>query len=86
MKKKTEGARWFRRQHRHGRTALAIIMGQQDVHILNRGDQVVLNLLSPEPPPAGAFEVMIVGGIGKTLLHQLLPAFAISQPIHDAAP
>jgi hypothetical protein len=37
-----------------------------------------LNLLSPEPPPASPFEVMIVGGIGKTLLHQLLPAFAIA--------
>jgi hypothetical protein len=28
-----------------------------------------LDLLSPEPSPACAFEVMVVGGISKTALH-----------------
>ncbi len=44
-------------------------MGQQDAHILDRGDQVVLDLLSPEPPPACAFEVVIVSRISKTAFH-----------------
>jgi hypothetical protein len=40
-------------------------MGKQDTHVLDRRDQVVLDLLAPEPPPAGAFEVVVVGGIRK---------------------
>ena len=56
----------------------AILMGQQDAHVLDRRDQVILDLLPPEPPPARAFEVMIVGGIGKTALHQVLASFAVA--------
>jgi hypothetical protein len=51
-------------------------MREQDAHILDRCDQVILDLLSPEPPPAGALEVMIVSGIGKARFHQMLAAFA----------
>ena len=53
-------------------------MGQQDAHILDCCDQVVLDLLAPEPPPAGAFEVVVIGGIGKTRFHQVLTPFAIT--------
>src|SRR5213592_1733363 len=35
-------------------------MGQQDAHILDRCDQVVLDLLAPEPPPAGAFDGIVL--------------------------
>ena len=51
-------------------------MRQQDAHVLDGRDQVILNLLSPESPPARALKVMIVGRIGKALFHQLLAAFA----------
>ena len=53
-------------------------MRQQDAHILDGGDQVILDLLSPETPPAGAFEVVVIGGIGKTRFHQVLTPFAIT--------
>ena len=53
-------------------------MGQQDAHILDRCDQVVLDLPAPEPPPAGAFEVVVIGSIGKTRFHQVLTPFAIT--------
>ena len=45
-------------------------MREQDAHILDGRDQVILDLLTPEPPPASSFEVMIVGRIGKTALDQ----------------
>ena len=48
------------------------LIGQEDAHVLNRCDQVILDLLTPEPPPASSFEVMIVGRIGKTALDQVL--------------
>ncbi len=47
-------------------------MREQDAHILDGRDQVILDLLTPEPPPASSFEVMIVGRIGKTALDQVL--------------
>src|SRR5438093_327829 len=50
---------------------------KQDAHVLDRSDQVVLNLLPPKPPPTCPFEVMVVAGIGKALFHQLLSASAI---------
>ena len=53
-------------------------MRQQDAHVLDRRDQVILDLLSPESPPTCAFEVMVVGGIGKTGFHQVLAPFAIT--------
>ena len=37
-----------------------------------------MDLLSPEPPPTGAFEVMIVGRVRKALFHELLSALSIS--------
>ena len=52
-------------------------MGQQDVHVLDRCDQVILDLLAPKPSPACAFEVMIVGGISKASFHEMVPAFSI---------
>ena len=53
-------------------------MSEQDAHVLDRRDQVILDLLAPEPPPARAFEVMIIGGISKTGFHQMLSPFAIA--------
>jgi hypothetical protein len=40
-----------------------------------------LDLLSPESSPTGAFEVMVICGIGKTPFHQLLAASAITTRI-----
>jgi hypothetical protein len=40
--------------------------------------QAVLDLLSPKSPPGRPLEVMIVGSIGETALHQVLAAFAIA--------
>jgi hypothetical protein len=54
------------------------LVSEQDAHVLDGGDQVILDLLAPEPSPPRPFEVMIVGGIGKALLHQLLAALAIA--------
>ena len=50
-------------------------MREQDAHILDGRDQVILDLLSPEPlspepPPARTFEVVIIGRISKTALDQ----------------
>jgi hypothetical protein len=53
-------------------------MGQQDAHVLDCRDQVILDLLSPESSPARPFEVMIIGGIGKASLHQVLASFAVA--------
>ena len=53
-------------------------MRQQDAHVLDRRDQVILDLLAPEPPPARAFEVVVVGRIGKTAFHHMIPALAIA--------
>ncbi len=52
-------------------------MGEKDAHVLDGGDQVVLDLLPPEPSPARPFEVMVVSRIGKTRFHELLPAPSI---------
>ena len=53
------------RLQRDDRTWPAILMAQEDAHVLDGGDQVVLDLLAPEPSPARAFKVMIVGGVSK---------------------
>ena len=67
-------------RHRHrGRDArFRILVREQDAHILDRRDQVILDLLAPESSPARAFEVMIVGRISKTALDQVLAALAIT--------
>ena len=53
-------------------------MREQDAHILDGRDQVILDLLTPEPPPARTFEVVIIGRIGKTALDQVLAPSAIA--------
>ncbi len=53
-------------------------MGKQDAHVLDRGDQVILDLLPPEPSPARPFEVMVIGRIGKAAFHEMLPAAPIA--------
>ena len=53
-------------------------MGEEDAQVLDGGDQIILDLLPPEPSPARPFEVMIVGRISKTSLHELLAASAIA--------
>ncbi len=45
---------------------------------MDGGDEIILNLLPPKSSPARALEVVIVGGIGKALFHQLLAPFAVS--------
>jgi hypothetical protein len=52
-------------------------MRQQDAHVLDGSDQVILDLLSPESPPASALKVMVVSRISKALFHQVLAASAI---------
>jgi hypothetical protein len=44
------------------------LVREQDAHILDGRDQVILDLLTPEPPPARTFEVVIIGRISKTAL------------------
>jgi hypothetical protein len=53
------------------------LVRKQDAHILDRCDQVILDLLSPKSPPTCAFEVMVVGCIGETAFNQVLASFAI---------
>src|SRR6476660_7053386 len=56
---------------------------QEDAHVLDRCNQVILNLLSPEPSPACAFEVMIVSRISKTAFYQMMSPSAV-QPCRKA--
>jgi hypothetical protein len=44
-------------------------MREQDAHVLDGGDEVILDLLSPESPPASLFEVMAICGIGKSFFN-----------------
>ena len=53
-------------------------MREQDAHILDGRDQAILDLLTPEPPPARTFEVVIIGRISKTALDQVLAPSAIT--------
>ena len=46
-------------------------MREQDAQIFYGRDQVILDLLTPEPPPARTFELMIIGRISKTALDQV---------------
>ena len=70
------GTFWQKRVHnlqRYGRTRLLRARTQQKANILNGGDQIILDLLAPQPPPTRTLEVMVVGGIGEARLHQVLP-------------
>src|SRR5690349_920423 len=51
---------------------------KQDADVLDSGDEPILNLLSPHPPPARTFESVIVGRIPKALLDQELSASTIA--------
>lgn len=64
------------------------MVGEEDAQVLDGGDEIILDLLAPEPPPPGTLEVMVIGGIGKALLHELLAPLAIaSGPCsHNSAP
>ena len=67
-----------RQRHRGRGARLRILVREQDAHILDGRDQVILDLLTPESPPVCAFEVVIVSRISKTTLHQMLRAFPIA--------
>src|ERR1017187_1658323 len=54
----------------------AHLVAQQNPQILPRCNQPALNFLSPQPPPPGFLGPVIVDGIGKAALHNVLPAFA----------
>jgi hypothetical protein len=51
-------------------------MAQQNPQILHRRNQPALDLLSPHPPPPGLLGPVMVDGIGKAALHNVLPALA----------
>jgi len=51
---------------------------EQDAQIFYGRDQVILDLLTPEPPPARTFELVIIGRISKTALDQVFAPSAIA--------
>ena len=53
-------------------------MREQDAQIFYGRDQVILDLLTPEPPPARTFELVIIGRISKTALDQVFAPSAIA--------
>ena len=53
-------------------------MCEQDAQIFYGRDQVILDLLTPEPPPARTFELVIIGRISKTALDQVFAPSAIA--------
>src|SRR5205809_3617147 len=67
-----------RQRHRGRGARLRILVREQDAHILDGRDQVILDLLTPEPPPARTFEMMVVSRISKTALDQVLAPSAIA--------
>ena len=52
--------------------AFAPAAREQDADVLAGCDEVILDRLPPQPAPAGAFEAMVVGAIGKASLHEML--------------
>jgi len=50
----------------------------QDAQVLDRGDQVILDLLAPESSPPRPLEVMVVGRIGKAGFHEMASSSAIA--------
>jgi len=58
---------------RNGRRQPWPPVAEQDSYVLTGSDQVVLDLLPPEPAPTGSLEAMTIGRIGKTAFHKMLP-------------
>jgi len=54
------------------------LVREQDAQIFYGRDQVILDLLTPEPPPARTFELVIIGRISKTALDQVFAPSAIA--------
>jgi len=54
------------------------LVREQDAQIFYGRDQVILDLLTPEPPPARTFELMIIGRISKTALDQVFAPSAFA--------
>jgi len=52
-------------------------MLQEDLYILDGGDQPVLNLHPPQAPPAGPFETVMIGGVGEADFRQMLAALTV---------
>jgi hypothetical protein len=53
-------------------------VGDELFHVLHRGDEPVLDLLTPQTPPAGTLEMVILRRLTKAALNQGHPAQAIS--------
>jgi hypothetical protein len=51
---------------------------QQNLHVLDGGDQPILNLHPPEASPAGAFESVMIGRVRKADLRQMLSSAPIA--------
>ncbi len=51
---------------------------EEDLEVLERGDELILDGLLGEPPPAGPLEAMLGGGFGEVAFLQPLPARAIT--------
>ena len=52
-------------------------MLQEDLHVLDGGNQPVLNLHAPQPPPAGPFETVMIGGVGEADFRQMLSTLTV---------
>jgi hypothetical protein len=64
----------FRPELSDGQRRPPLRLFEQNLDVLNRRDEAILNLLAPQPPPATALEVMIVGRIRKAALGQMFSA------------
>jgi hypothetical protein len=54
--------------------------GDQELGVLDRADDIVLDALLVQASPSGAFEVMQVGTLGKTAFHQVASADTVAPP------
>ena len=52
-------------------------MFHEQFDVLDGHDEVILNLLPPQPPPAGAFESMVLCSLVETAFDQFLPPSAV---------
>jgi len=50
---------------------------QQDLDVLNSGNQPVLNLDAPQSSPAGPFEAVMIGGVGEADFGQVLATLSV---------
>ena len=50
---------------------------QQNLDVLDCGNQPVLNLDAPESSPAGPFEAVMIGGVGEADFRQMLPTLPV---------